>query len=400
MATATEAPASTTAEGPTQHTQNQDAPNVYELMARVMRDVRNIGKNGTNESQNYRFRGVDDAIGALAQPLRDHGVVMTPEVLDFKTEVRGRQNAVLMRIAFHFHGPNGDKVTAVTMGEGSDFADKASNKAMSAALKYALIHTFMIPVDSKSLDDGDRDHPEGQRSPADVYMERLRKPAVWNNPTALLAMHAEAKADGLLQATVYAPGGEEMALGDLIVARGRSLKAEAAEREQRKAAEAPAVAAQVAAETGSGTVFVDPESFQPHPDGQDFANQAALAESREAVESLRTTAEAQDFGNSGVVAPDSGQPDVLAAYLGRRAAELASAEGEDVVDGFVRRMRNGWKELGPTRMALAEAKQKGLLTTVIPFDNDHLMIKDVLAMRIKALEEQAAQANAGEGQAA
>jgi hypothetical protein len=147
-------------------------------------------------------------------------------------------------------------------------------------------------------------------------------------------------------------------------------------------------------------VFVDPESFQPHPDGQDFANQAALAESREAVESLRTTAEAQDFGNSGVVAPDSGQPDVLAAYLGRRAAELASAEGEDVVDGFVRRMRNGWKELGPTRMALAEAKQKGLLTTVIPFDNDHLMIKDVLAMRIKALEEQAAQANAGEGQAA
>jgi hypothetical protein len=343
---------------------------------------------------------VDDAIGALAQPLRDHGVVMTPEVLDFKTEVRGRQNAVLMRIAFHFHGPNGDKVTAVTMGEGSDFADKASNKAMSAALKYALIHTFMIPVDSKSLDDGDRDHPEGQRSPADVYMERLRKPAVWNNPTALLAMHAEAKADGLLQATVYAPGGEEMALGDLIVARGRSLKAEAAEREQRKAAEAPAVAAQVAAETGSGTVFVDPESFQPHPDGQDFANQAALAESREAVESLRTTAEAQDFGNSGVVAPDSGQPDVLAAYLERRAAELASAEGEDVVDGFVRRMRNGWKELGPTRMALAEAKQKGLLTTVIPFDNDHLMIKDVLAMRIKALEEQAAQANAGEGQAA
>jgi len=57
---------------------------------------------------------------------------------------------------------------------------------------------------------------------------------------------------------VYAPGGEEMPLGDLIVARGRTLKAEAAEREQRQAAEAPAVAAQVAAETGAGGPAVQP----------------------------------------------------------------------------------------------------------------------------------------------
>ena len=260
MATATEAPAVQMAEGPTSHTQNQAEPTVYELMSRVMRDVRDVGKNGENESQGYKFRGVDDAIGALAQPLRDHGVFMTPEVLDFETSVRGRQNAVMMRVAFHFYGPSGDHVTAITMGEASDFADKASNKAMSAALKYALIHTFMIPVDSKSLDDGDRDHPEGQRSAADAYMERLRKPAVWNNPTALLAMHAEAKAEGLLGATVYAPGGEEMALGDLIVARGRTLKTEAAEREERQAKEAPAMAAQVAAETGTGEPAVQPSA--------------------------------------------------------------------------------------------------------------------------------------------
>lgn len=75
--------------------------------------------------------------------------------------------------------------------------------------------------------------------------------------------------------------------------------------------------------------------------------------------------------------------------------QAALADQEAILDGFVRRMRNGWKELGPTRMALAEAKEKGLLTTVIPFDNDHLMIKDVLGVRIKALEEQAERANAG-----
>ncbi|WP_399559172.1 ERF family protein (plasmid) [Streptomyces sp. NBC_00873] len=256
MATAVEALASTTAEGPTSHTQNSDLPSVYQLMALVMRDVRNLGKEGYNDHQKYKFRGVDGAIGALAQPLRDHGVFMTPEVLDCQTEVRGKMNAVRMRVAFHFYGPAGDRVTAVTMGEASDVADKASNKAMSAALKYALIHTFMIPVDAGSLDDGDRDHPVGQRSPADGYMERLRKPAVWNNVTALQAMHTEAKADGLLNASVHGPDGETT-LGALLVARGTQLKGEAAAREERKAQEAPAAAAQVAVEHGVAADSVD-----------------------------------------------------------------------------------------------------------------------------------------------
>ncbi|MFD9249540.1 ERF family protein [Streptomyces bottropensis] len=388
MAQATEAPATTMAEGPTSHTQNQGKPTIYELMALVMNDVRDVGKNGFNDHHKYSFRGVDDFIGALAQPLRKHGVFMMTEILDFQPSVRGNKNAVHLRVAFHFYGPAGDKVTATTLGEAADTADKASNKAMSAALKYALMQTFMIPVDAGSLDDGDRDHPVGQRSPADAYMERLQKPAVWNNVGALTAMHAEAKADGLLEAEVHGPNGKTT-LKKLIVGRGTALKEEIAEREQRKAQEAPAVAAQVTAETGGGTVTVDPDCFVPHPDGQDFANQAALATSREAVESLRPMAESQGIVNSGVLAPDSGKPDVLSAYLERRMAELA-ADGESGLDGFLRRMRNGWKLLGPTEMALAEAKAKGI-NDVIPFDGDHLSVQDVLEIRIKQLKEQAAQ---------
>ncbi|MCA1224315.1 ERF family protein [Streptomyces sp. 8L] len=57
MGTVPEAPASITAEGTTPHTQNQAHPTVYELMARVMGDVRNVSKNGQNKAQNYSFRG-------------------------------------------------------------------------------------------------------------------------------------------------------------------------------------------------------------------------------------------------------------------------------------------------------------------------------------------------------
>lgn len=313
MATAVEAPASVTAEGQTSHTQNQAQPSVYQLMALVMRDVRNVGKNGRNNSQNYSFRGVDDAIGALAQPLRDHGVFMTPEVLDFHTEVRGKMNAVRMRVAFHFYGPAGDRVTATTLGEASDVADKASNKAMSAALKYALIHTFMIPVDAGSLDDGDRDHPVGQHSPADSYVERLRKPAVWNNVTALQAMHTEAKADGLLSAVVQGPDGETT-LGELITARGTALRQEEEQREARKAEEAPKAAAQVAAEAG-----VDPLDRLMDQTQRMWDNADALGQIRE------------DARRSGQLERDvegpMGKRLPLGELLGVRLDELKNARG-------------------------------------------------------------------------
>jgi hypothetical protein len=160
----------------------------------------------------------------------------------------------------------------------------------------------------------------------------------------------------------------------------------------------PPVQPEQDAQEATGGVVVDPECFQPHPDGQDFANQAGLATSREAVENVRSLADGQGLVNAGVLAPDSGQPDVLSAYLDRRAAELGSASEGDF-EGFMRRVRNGWKSIPATRMALEEARQKGI-TDVVPFDGDHLQIQDVLEIRLKALKEQAAQGSAGEGQAA
>jgi hypothetical protein len=151
-------------------------------------------------------------------------------------------------------------------------------------------------------------------------------------------------------------------------------------------------------ETPAGVVNVDPECFQPHPDGQDFANQAGLATSREAVENVRSLADGQGLVNAGVLAPDSGQPDVLAAYLERRAAELASGSESDF-EGFMRRVRNGWSSVSATRMALEEARQKGI-TDVVPFEGGRRPIQEVLEARVKALKERAVQGGSAEGGAA
>lgn len=209
------------------------------------------------------------------------------------------------------------------------------------------------------------------------FLRRMRNG--WDGITTNEQSLAEARTKGFLGDLI--PFGEQKTptrIEDMLTGRIKELKEKAA---------------QVTAETGGavrvGNAVIDRDCFVPHPDGQDFANQAALATSREAVESLRSTAEAQGIASSGVLAPDSGEPDVLADYLGRRIAELPADGEESVLDGFLRRMRNGWNNLETTKMALAEAKQKGI-NDVVPFDGDHLHIQDVLEIRIKALEEKAA----------
>ncbi|MFJ5143275.1 ERF family protein [Streptomyces sp. NPDC088707] len=138
-----------------------DAPRVFAAINSVMRDAMPVGKNQTNNQQNYKFRGIDDVMSAMAGPLRAHGVFILPSIASHKAERRGeKMTHVVIRMRYRIYGPAGDCLIADVPGEASDFADKATNKAQSAALKYLLFTLFMLPVDGRSIDDGDRHHPE------------------------------------------------------------------------------------------------------------------------------------------------------------------------------------------------------------------------------------------------
>lgn len=151
---------------------------VYQAMSAVMDDVGPVDKGSTNEQQGYRFRGIDAFMNALSPAMRKHGVVMVPNVLDHNRSERARNNTggvtitSVVTMEFVFYGPAGDSVRAVTVGEANDTADKATNKAMSAALKYALMQTFMVPT--RDLEDADRDHVESTSQRASEQNERER----------------------------------------------------------------------------------------------------------------------------------------------------------------------------------------------------------------------------------
>lgn len=140
---------------------------IYKKMSEVMKDIGAVSKDQKNSVQNYKFRGVDQFINALYPALVKHGVFMTPRVTSLTQEIKeverssgkkGIDKHVQLLVEYDFYADDGSKVTVGPVaGEGLDSGDKATNKALSAALKYALIQTFSIPTED--MTDGDKETP-------------------------------------------------------------------------------------------------------------------------------------------------------------------------------------------------------------------------------------------------
>ena len=142
------------------------SPTVHESILSIMAEVGAIGKDGHNTSQNYKFRGIDTIVAAIQPALINHGVTIVPRILSHTSENREGINRdghktlarfCTVEVQYRIPGPNGDYVDAVMVGEANDSADKAMNKALSAAAKYFYNQTFWLPV---QVDDGDADHFE------------------------------------------------------------------------------------------------------------------------------------------------------------------------------------------------------------------------------------------------
>lgn len=141
---------------------------IHVLMSRVLADLPAIGKNQMNQQQGFKFRGFDDVIDALNPLLAKHGVFFVPTVLERIDSHRQTRNGgtlwvVALHVQYTFYGPNGDSVTATGWGEGTDSGDKATQKAMTGALKYVLFQTFAIAT--KETADSDTTTPEETISP-------------------------------------------------------------------------------------------------------------------------------------------------------------------------------------------------------------------------------------------
>ncbi len=127
-----------------------------------------IAKDRKNDQQGYKFRGIDDIYNALSSLLGEHGLCILPRVLSREVTERTNKNGtvlfyVVVDVEFDFvAAADSSKHTVKVCGEAMDSGDKATNKAMSAAYKYACLQTFCIPTEG----DNDADATTHQIVPA------------------------------------------------------------------------------------------------------------------------------------------------------------------------------------------------------------------------------------------
>ena len=128
--------------------------NIYQAMAAIMNDIEAIGKNKKNAQQGYTFRGIDDMYNFIHPLFKKHGVFITSNVIESKREERQTQKGgaliyTIVKCQFSFYATDGSSVSSTVEGEAMDSGDKSTNKALSAALKYALMQMFLIPTEEK-----------------------------------------------------------------------------------------------------------------------------------------------------------------------------------------------------------------------------------------------------------
>jgi len=167
------------------------SPHVYQAICDVTAALAHegIGKTRRNPQQGYQFRGVEDVQNALAPLLATHRLCMLPSVLERtcverQTQKGGTLFYVTVRVRFDFvSAQDGSTHSVETYGEAMDSADKATNKSLSAAFKYACILSFCIPTEG--AEDADYHSPEpapqqtvpaARERAADLHKQALAMP--------------------------------------------------------------------------------------------------------------------------------------------------------------------------------------------------------------------------------
>jgi hypothetical protein len=124
--------------------------NLRQKLALVRRRLGYIQKRGHNELHNYSYVTAADLAGAVGDILAELGVLVVPrlESISHEPARSGRPDGehlthVVMNYSF-VDVDTAEDITVKVAGEGADAGDKAPYKAMTGALKYALLQSFLL----------------------------------------------------------------------------------------------------------------------------------------------------------------------------------------------------------------------------------------------------------------
>jgi hypothetical protein len=140
--------------------QQQRPLTVYQAIAKVQASLakegiakdRTSGKEG-DSGPKFKFRGIDDVYNTISGLLAETGLCILPRLITRETSERKKPDGkmlyfVAVEVEYDLvSAHDSSKHTIRVPGEAMDSGDKATNKAMSAAYKYACLQTFCIPTE-------------------------------------------------------------------------------------------------------------------------------------------------------------------------------------------------------------------------------------------------------------
>lgn len=173
---------------------------IHEKLIAINKEIGAIGKERKNEQQGFKFRGIDDVMNELHSLFATHEVIILPNAKGFEVSERVNNKgtaifAVRATIEYRFIASDGSSETCILIGEAMDSGDKGMNKALSVALKYALLQMFLIPTEDQK--DPDAETHEVKPHPAPMTTD---KRPVLTNDEFNRALAAINKADANSQA--------------------------------------------------------------------------------------------------------------------------------------------------------------------------------------------------------
>lgn len=173
---------------------------VYKAINAVQSELASIGitkSRRNSQGSGYNFRGIDDVYNTISPLLAKHGLCILPRVLSRQCVERKSNNGgnlffITVEMEFDLvSSEDGSKHTIKTFGEAMDSGDKATNKAMSAAYKYAAFQAFAIPTEGDN-DTENHTHeviPSEDQAFEDEHLDNLRGAAM----EGLASLEAEFK---------------------------------------------------------------------------------------------------------------------------------------------------------------------------------------------------------------
>jgi len=156
---------------------------IYKALAAVNKSIKAIGKDRTNQQQGFKFRGIDDVMNELHSLFAANEIIILQTVNEVNVTERTNQRGtalfyVRINVTYHFTHSDGSMADVTVTGEAMDSGDKATTKALSIALKYALLQMFLIPTEDEKDPDAQTHEVKAQ----------LPKPVVETTPEFQKAM--------------------------------------------------------------------------------------------------------------------------------------------------------------------------------------------------------------------